>query len=94
MPSDEPADSTASSPGSMADLAPGAVRVERGVEGLVERPGHAGQPVGEVAAQLDVDLVVGVDEAEGDPFRADGEILLAQAGQPGHLPAGGAAGRR
>ena len=75
--------------GQAGDLAPGAVGLQRGVDRAVERPRHAGQPVGEVAAHLDVDLEVGVEEAERHALRADGEVVLGEPDQPGQLAAGG-----
>ena len=68
--------------------APGAARVEAGVDGSGERPRHLGQAVGQGRARLDVDLEVGVEEPERHALRAAREVVLGQADQPFELAAG------
>ena len=68
--------------GEAADRAAG---VERVVEGPVEGPGRAHQPVGQRPARLDVDLEVRREEAEHEPFHAEREVVGGQPAQPREL---------
>ena len=68
MPCGEPADRTATSRGRLAQPAPRAARVERGVDGAGEGPrAPSGAGRQQHRAGLGVDLEVGVEEAERDP---------------------------
>ncbi len=75
-------------PGKVAPLPPRAVGLQRGVDGAVEGPGNPGQGGGQVRARVDVDLEVGVEEAERDAGRTAAQEVLRQAGQPGELTTG------